>query len=116
MSPALTEALLPVPSRTCVYASPKRDRKSRKEISRSSSNKQRNPTETNMTFNKAVTGFVLAAALGLIATSASAENYRKERPSARESRAQATYRTASDRAPSHCRTDNGYGRFDTCDH
>jgi hypothetical protein len=74
--------------------------------------------------------FALAASLGVIATSASAQTRAERNAAAREARAeaQAPYRMTTPRytvinnvagnaqAPNKCMTDDGYGRFDTCDH
>jgi hypothetical protein len=82
-----------------------------------------------------ILALALTASLGALVTSASAAT-RAERQAAREARAQAQeYRAqrylpsangyssfgyangATDRAaPNECRVDNGYGRYDTCDH
>jgi hypothetical protein len=79
-----------------------------------------------------VVALALAASVGALASSASAQPTRADRiAAAREARAQAqtTYRTYSPYAPiynsargtepaspTECRTDDGYGRYDTCDH
>jgi hypothetical protein len=82
-----------------------------------------------------IVALALTASLGALATSASAQTRAERNAAAREARAQAQeYRaqqrylpgayesygyagSATDRlAPNECRIDNGYGRFDTCDH
>jgi type II secretory pathway pseudopilin PulG len=84
-----------------------------------------------------IIALALTASLGTLATSASAQTRAERNAAAREARAQAQeYRAqqrylpgaaayesygyangATDRlAPNECRIDNGYGRFDTCDH
>lgn len=86
-----------------------------------------------MTFTKtAVVALALAASFAGVADSASAATRAERIQAAREARAQAqgyergvyrpfapsyNYNGATDRAaPNECRIDNGYGRFDTCDH
>jgi hypothetical protein len=81
-----------------------------------------------------IIALALTASLGALATSASAQTRAERNAAARDARAQAQeYRAqrslpgayesygyangATDRsAPNECRTDNGYGRYDTCDH
>lgn len=71
----------------------------------------------------------LAVSFGAITTSASAQTRAERIAAAREARAQAQlpYQASSQRfaivssaalnwqLPNQCRTDDGYGRFDTCD-
>jgi len=77
-----------------------------------------------------IIALALTASLGALATSAAAQTTRAERAAAREARAQvqSSYQVSSQRfvpaagqwqspqLPNQCRTDDGYGRFDTCDH
>jgi len=80
----------------------------------------------NMTIIKTgVIALALAASVGALATSASAQTSRADRiAAARDARAQAQSPYQSQRfvpyynaaGPNHCQTDDGYGRYDTCDH
>jgi type II secretory pathway pseudopilin PulG len=80
-----------------------------------------------------IIALALTASLGALASSASAATRAERNAAAREARAQAQeyraqqryvpsaggyyYNGATDRAaPNECRIDNGYGRYDTCDH
>ncbi len=91
-----------------------------------------------MTFIKTgIIALALTASLGALATSASAQTRAERNAAAREARAQAQeyrvqrylpagqvygqvygepYGNYGAQAPNHCRTDDGYGRYDTCDH
>jgi hypothetical protein len=87
--------------------------------------------EYTMTIIKAgVVALALAASFGALASSASAQTSRADRiAAARDARAQAQspyqfqgapYSTRSigqePANPYECRTNDGYGRYDTCDH
>ena len=78
-----------------------------------------------------IVALALTASLGALATSASAQTRAERNAAAREARAQAQEYRAQQRylpagqaygqyydaqTPNQCRTDDGYGRYDTCDH
>jgi hypothetical protein len=76
-----------------------------------------------------IIALALTASLGALASSASAATRAERNAAAREARAQAQEYRAQQRylpaagqwysngqSPNQCRTDNGYGRYDTCDH
>ncbi len=82
-----------------------------------------------------IVALALTASLGALATSASAQTRAERNAAAREARAQAQEYRAQQRylpagqaygqfdgqyydaqSPNQCRIDNGYGRYDTCDH
>ena len=82
-----------------------------------------------------IVALALTASLGALASSASAQTRAERIAAAREARAQAQEYRAQQRylpagqafgqaygqyydaqSPNQCRTDDGYGRYDTCDH
>lgn len=76
-----------------------------------------------------IIALALTASVGALASSASAQTRTERNAAAREARAQAQEYRAQQRylpagsqwyynaqQPNQCRTDDGYGRYDTCDH